>query len=98
MSPSPIIPHNIVPLGYFLHILVPCSFPLQEHLCSSLPIQLKNFNWRMIALHCCVGFCHTTLISCKSTYIPSLTSPNPTPLDQHRALELSPLGYTAAPH
>ena len=31
------------------------------------------FNWRIIALHSCVGFCHTTMwISHKYTYVPSL--------------------------
>ena len=43
MNPSLIIPHNVVSLGQFLHILVPCSFSLQEHLCSSLPIQVCTF-------------------------------------------------------
>ena len=30
------------------------------------------FNWRKIALQCCVGFCHTMQISHNYTYIPSL--------------------------
>ena len=45
------------------------------------------FNWRIIALHCCVGFCHiTTLINHKYTYIPTLLSLSPTPS------HLTPLG------
>ena len=47
------------------------------------------FNWRKIALQCCVGFCHMTVqISHNYTYIPSLLSlpplPHPTPLGHHR--------------
>ena len=33
---------------------------------------LFSFNWGIIALQCCVGFCHTTWISHRSTYVPSL--------------------------
>ena len=43
------------------------------------------FNWRIIALQCCVGFCHIALwIGQKYTCVPSWTPP-PTPLDCHRA-------------
>ena len=42
-----------------------------------------TFNWRIIALQGCVSFCHTTAgISCKYTYVPSLSSLHPTPLSQ----------------
>ena len=44
-------------------------------------IQLTTFfNWRILALQCCVGFCRTTLISHKYTYIPSLPPSHSTPL------------------
>ena len=40
---------------------------------------LLIFNWRIIALECCVGFCHTsTRISHRHTYVPSLCSLPPT--------------------
>ena len=38
----------------------------------------KNFNWRIIALQYCVGFCHTsTWISHRYTYVPSLLNLHP---------------------
>ena len=49
------------------------------------------FNWRIIALQCCVGLCHTTMwISHKYTHIapPSwawLSPSHPTPLGCHRS-------------
>ena len=60
---------------------------------------LKNFNWRIIALQCCVGFCNTIQQheSAISIHIspPSCTSPpslplHPTPLGCHRALGWAP--------
>ena len=60
---------------------------------------LKNFNWRIIALQCCVGFCNTIQQheSAISIHIspPSCTSPpslplHPTALGCHRALGWAP--------
>ena len=60
--------------------------------------QQQIFNWRIIALHYCVSFCHpSTRISHGYKYVPSLltlppTSPHPIPLGCHRALVLAPCG------
>ena len=46
--------------------------------------ELFIFNWRIIALQYCVGFCHTTTwISHKYTYDPSLLNISPTPTPSH---------------
>ena len=62
-----------------------------------------NFNWRIIALNCCVGFCHTTMwIS--QTYMPSFLHLPPTaPAPSHssvlsQSMGQSSLCYTAASH
>ena len=48
------------------------------------------FNWRIIALQYCLGFCHTsTWISYRYTYVPSLLNLPSTPLGCHRAPGLS---------
>ena len=40
---------------------------------------LLIFNWRIIDIQCCVGFCHTsTWINHRYTYVPSLVSLPPT--------------------
>ena len=41
---------------------------------NNLKIIFLIFNWRIIALQCCVGFCHTIFSRHKYTYIPSLLS------------------------
>ena len=42
-------------------------------------LNLFNFNWRIIALQYCVGFCHTAAwISHRYTYVPSLWNLPPT--------------------
>ena len=53
------------------------------------------FNWRIMALQCCIGFCHTSpWVSHRYTYDPSLVNPPPTsphPLACRRAPGLSAL-------
>ena len=51
------------------------------------------FNWRVIALQCCVGLCHTSTLNQPQVYIcpllcesSSQLPPHPTPLGCHRAL------------
>ena len=46
--------------------------------CSSLLPEI-SFNWKITALQSCVGFCCSTWISYRHTYIPSLFSLLPTP-------------------
>ena len=70
----------------YLLILLYIKSILQQHLF------LKNiFNWRVIVLQNCVGFCHITWVSHNDIYVPSLLNlpPTPsfhsTPLSCHRA-------------
>ena len=46
------------------------------------------FNWKIIALHYCVGFCRTTMwLIRKDTYVPSLLSSHPSRLSQRTRLD-----------
>ena len=72
------------------HAPQPCRLllcPLLKHL-FSLPSRLPrlflklivSFNWRIITLQYCDGFCHTpTWIRCRYTCIPSILTPLPPP-------------------
>ena len=70
-------------------------------------LNLFNFNWRIIALQYCVGFCHTAAwISHRYTYVPSLLNLPPTshpsrllqrcyraPVRVPLVIQLIPIGY-----
>ena len=61
-----------------------------------------TFNWRMIALQCCIGFCLTTTwISCKYTYVPFPLGHPPLPSHSSRSSQstgLSSMCHTAGYH
>ena len=72
---------------------------LAHHLCIWAQAQfcfVLFFNWKIIALQCCAGFCHTTTRISHNyilIYIPSLTSLSPTP---RKNIYLAPWGFVAA--
>ena len=78
---------------------VPCA--IQQDFVRFL--NLFIFNWRIIALQCCVGLCHTsTWISHRYPYVPSFLNlspshllPYPAPLCCHRVPDLTSLCHTA---
>ena len=79
----------------------------RARLCTPLRQFIFNlfiFNLRIIALQCCIDFCHTsTWISHRYTHVPTLlklpsSSTPPTPQGCHRALGWAPLHHTANSH
>ena len=57
------------------------------------------FNWKIIALQYCVGFCHISIgISHRYIYVPSLLNRPPTPLGCHRVPGVSSLHHTGNSH
>ena len=83
---------------YMQHAFYFQRVSLPAHYCLSLTLRRLShslsffFNWRIIALQCCVDFCHTTCESAIS--IPSLLRllplPRPTLLGHHWALGWAP--------
>ena len=69
-------------IAYDVHVFFCCCCP-----CSIIILKFI-FHWMLIALQCCVGFCHRTMwISHKYTYIPSLLNLPPS------TTHATPLGY-----
>ena len=88
-------------IKYWLHSLCCTIYSYSLFILPHLKIYM--FNWRIIALQCCVGFFHTIMwISYKYTYISSLLSlPLPPPSHPSRSSQntsLSSPDYIAASH
>ena len=72
-----------------------------ENLSHCFSLCWSFFNWRIIALHNFVVFCHTSRFSHRYTHVPSLPSPSPShPSACHnthvwvsRVIQLIPIGY-----
>ena len=67
-----------------------------RHMVRSQCLSFFLFNWGIIALQSCMGFCHTTLlINHKYTHVPSLLiiPPHSTPSYPSRLLQSSGLNY-----
>ena len=57
------------------------------------------FNWRIIALQCCVGFCHTSTWLChRYTYVLSLLNLPPPPSPSHRSRLLQSPSLSSLSH
>ena len=69
----------------FFHQVLGFPAPPHSELYSRSPLPncfliLFIFNWRLIALQCCVGFCHTsTWSSHRCTHVPSFLNLPPSP-------------------
>ena len=79
-----------------LGLSLPRAFKLLSFICLCFGFISFNFlckfifNWRIIALQYCIGFCHIpTRISHRHAYVPTLLILPPSPLGCHRAPDLS---------
>ena len=78
------------------------DFTINTLVCTVLKIHFTFFYWRIIALQCCVSFCHTAKwIRHMHTHIPCLLDlppPSSQPTRLSQSTELSSLCYTAGSH
>ena len=93
-------PHKMVAIYVSSIFFFSCELPLIRNSYFTAYVSF-SFNWRIIPLQCCVGFCHTTWIHHKYTYIPfplePLSHPQPPshPSRSSQSTGLSFLCYTA---